>query len=295
MASPTTPTHGKLAMIYRLRPNGFKGAGLNDLTHNASASMTDSSYFEIMIDANGTPDTFKWRENGGAWTEDVAITGAAQTLSGANGDASVAFAATIGHTIGDQWSIGHLKDEPTTESSAEAQVTDAALRVLNPNATLVWSDTGGETVLETYHSDGRAKFTGNVTVVTLTGDNGFILRSGLQKVGYLYEWQFSIEVPLADTTAMQDDWESGLLGISKASGSAGSCYIGDQCMFETINESEIFYLEMFNYDPDDDQTGDHWRVWANMTGLDISAQKGDVVKGPFTLDIQGLPAFIANA
>ena len=38
MASPITPTHGKLIALYRLRPNGFKGSGLNDMTWGTAAA-----------------------------------------------------------------------------------------------------------------------------------------------------------------------------------------------------------------------------------------------------------------
>ena len=65
MASPTSPTHGKLAAIYRLRPNGFKGNGLNDVTWGTGYSGGGTSgYFEVVIDGTGTPDTFKWRQLG---------------------------------------------------------------------------------------------------------------------------------------------------------------------------------------------------------------------------------------
>ena len=85
----------------------FTGAGLDDMTAAESATtgytgLTDKSYI-VEIDATGTPDTFKWSDNGGgSYTTGVAITGAAQTLS--NGIA-VTFAATTGHTLGDKWTF----------------------------------------------------------------------------------------------------------------------------------------------------------------------------------------------
>ena len=75
MASPSTPTHGKLAALYRRRPNGFKGVGLNDLTFGTAATNAATAYYEIVIDAEGTPDTYKWRKDGGGWTADRAGSG----------------------------------------------------------------------------------------------------------------------------------------------------------------------------------------------------------------------------
>lgn len=91
---------------YNGTPNDatFTGSGLNDLTSGgtATAGITATSTYEVEIDATGTPDTFKWRLNGGAYTSGVSITGSAQTLS--NG-ITVTFGATTGHTLGNSWSI----------------------------------------------------------------------------------------------------------------------------------------------------------------------------------------------
>ena len=85
--------------------------GVNDLSAGGTFTGTARTLFEIEIDAKATPDTFKWRKitrdsNGtktiGAWTEDVDITGAAQTLSDG---VTVTFAATTGHTVSDAWTV----------------------------------------------------------------------------------------------------------------------------------------------------------------------------------------------
>lgn len=79
----------------------FVGSGLNDLTAGGTPA-TEDAFVEVEIDGEGTPDTFKWRINGGAYTEGVAITGSAQALS--NG-VTVTFGATTGHTSGESWSF----------------------------------------------------------------------------------------------------------------------------------------------------------------------------------------------
>lgn len=77
---------------------------LDDMTTGAGSSYIGNGapVYDIIIDATGTPDTFKWRKDGGAWTLGEGITGAEQALSGG---VSVTFAATIGHTIGDAWTL----------------------------------------------------------------------------------------------------------------------------------------------------------------------------------------------
>ena len=88
--------------ITGIRPVTFSGTGLNDATSGGTFNGTVYALYEVTIDTTGTPDTFKWRLNGGAYTTGVAITGAAQTLSQG---VQITFAATTGHTLNDTWSI----------------------------------------------------------------------------------------------------------------------------------------------------------------------------------------------
>lgn len=80
----------------------FTGAGLNDATSGGTYSGTVNATYTVIIDATGTPDTFKWKKNSGSFTTGVAITGSAQTLSDG---VTITFAATTGHTLNDQWVI----------------------------------------------------------------------------------------------------------------------------------------------------------------------------------------------
>ena len=84
------------------------GTGLSDLTVDRSGlTGVESQEFQVVIDATGTPDTFKWAQRSlggawGSWTTGVAMTGGWQTL--ANG-IKVKFAATTGHTLNNAWNI----------------------------------------------------------------------------------------------------------------------------------------------------------------------------------------------
>lgn len=80
----------------------FTGTGLNDGTSGGVYTAVVDHTYTIIIDGNGTPDTFKWKKDSGSFTTGVGITGAAQTL--ADG-VTIHFGATTGHTIGDQWVI----------------------------------------------------------------------------------------------------------------------------------------------------------------------------------------------
>lgn len=91
------------AVLTRINPAlQTTGSGLSDITSGGTYSGTTTSTYEVEIDGTGTPDTFKWKKDSGAYTTTVAITGSAQTL--AEG-VTVTFAATTGHTSGNIWKI----------------------------------------------------------------------------------------------------------------------------------------------------------------------------------------------
>lgn len=295
------PTHGKFAQFYRFRKNGFKGAGLNDVTWGTGYSGGGSSgYFEVVIDGElaggGGVDTFKWRKNGGAWTENVDITGLAQTLSDSQ---TILFAATTGHTLADQWTIGNLDTEPCTEDGADAQVTDATRRLLNPNTTRTWTDSGGKTLAVEDCTRGMATFTGPVGAVTVSGNNGFILESGLELAGYLMGWSLNVALDMADRSRCGQHWKENLPGLAGASGGADLYFIGEKSFLTELKDcadGDLKYvlLELFSFDPDLDQTGDHFLAWASITGINVNAPIGEVVKEPVQFQVQGIPSFVAN-
>ncbi len=95
----------------------FHGTGLNDLSTNTQLNGFTGSVdrrFEIKITQAGTPDKFQWRSRvysqrtqNPPWSSNTSITGSSQSLS--NG-VTITFAATTGHTVGDEWSV-HGKTE----------------------------------------------------------------------------------------------------------------------------------------------------------------------------------------
>ena len=80
----------------------FDGSGLDDMDSGGIYTDEDTSIFKIIIDATGTPDTFKWRKDNAAYTTGVAIIGGVITLSDG---VTITFAATTGHTVNDSWEI----------------------------------------------------------------------------------------------------------------------------------------------------------------------------------------------
>lgn len=88
----------------------FTGSGLDDMTVGGHFTGTENRDFLVEIDSTGAPDTFKWSKDGGTtWTENVPITGSAQLLTEG---ITVTFAATTGHTGGDEWAFSTIAVDP---------------------------------------------------------------------------------------------------------------------------------------------------------------------------------------
>lgn len=71
-------------------------------TYTGDRTSWSNTTWDVVVDGNGTPDTFKWRKNlggvSGSYTTGVAMTGSAQLLGEG---ISVQFKQTTGHTIND--------------------------------------------------------------------------------------------------------------------------------------------------------------------------------------------------
>lgn len=294
IAPTQAPTHGVWAALYRFRKNGFKGSGLNDATWGTGFNGSASAYFEVVIDAEGASDTFKWRKNGGSWTAGVAITGAAQTLSDGQ---TITFAATTGHTENDQWSIGNFKTEPCDESGIEARITDEDLRLLNPNAPPTFTDSGGKAVTVIDFTRGKATFNGAVVSVTVTGNNGFVLEAGLEQIGYLIGWQMNISVDMADASRCQQRWKQCLPGEATGNGSANAYFLGEKSFLADLKNAadgslKYVLLQLFTYDPENDQTGNHFLCWATITGIGVNSPLNEIVKEQVNFQITGIPSYV---
>jgi len=261
-------------------------------------AVTGGTGANATINITAIADSMKWRKNGGGWTTLVTITGAAQTLDEGQ---TITFAATTGHTLADQWIIGNLKVEPTTVAGNTAQITAAASRIINPNAPPIWTPTNAVNLLSVNYTTGMATFDGAPGVTTVEGNNGMVPRAALQKVAYLIDWNLSVSLDMADASRMGQNWKEALPGQAGATGGANAYFVGTETMFFNLQNHlatsgpKYFFMELYNYDPDQDQTGDHYLAWATFTGFNMAADIGSVVKESLNFQVIGEPSFMANA
>lgn len=298
MGYQTSPMHGKNASLFRYRPNGFKGVGLNDATWGTGYSDAgNTADFEVVIDAEGTPDTFKWRKNGGGWTATVNCDTGAVTLSDSQ---TILWAANTGHTLADQWVVGNLDTEATSEVGAAAQITEATHRLLLPQKTIAWTDDGGETVMYTEFAAGKAHFTDTVGAVTVSGNNTYIIPSGLDQIGYLTGWTLNVNLDVAEANRCGQPWKEVVPGQAGASGTAEAFLIMSDSFFNDMYESIIdvdepyYLLELYLYDLSQDQTGDSIKCWVSFNSWGTGASVSDTVKENVSFTVHGIPSAVES-
>ena len=191
-----------------------------------------------------------------------------------------------------------LADEPCSESGSQARITDPDRRLLNPNAAIAFVDSGGAKVLGIRHAAGIAVFDDDVEIVTATGVGAYVPPANLVKVGYLYDWQLSVDLDLSEKTVFQDDWKDWQPGIAGATGSAEGFFAGP-AWFNDLGKNIDgttwqFLLQLYSFDPNNDGSGDRFTVWAIFNTLGVTAPIGEMVKEKIGFQVCGMPAFTAN-
>ena len=147
----------------------FSGTGLNDATIGGTFSGASATSYRVQIDGAGTPDTFKWSNDGGStWAATtVSVTGASQTLE--NG-VTVTFAATTGHTSTDRWDFATTVLSAMTVSagtSGTPTAYSAAQNVFQAPGSTVFLDSAAITGNKSADMDAH----GVIARFTATGQN----------------------------------------------------------------------------------------------------------------------------
>jgi hypothetical protein len=93
-------------------PVAFYGTGLNDLVAGTSFSGAGEIAYKVQIDGTGTPNTFKWSDDGGATWDGTTVNCSTSAIA-LNNSMSISFGTTTGHTLGDYWTfVARANDLP---------------------------------------------------------------------------------------------------------------------------------------------------------------------------------------
>jgi len=194
----------------------------------------------------------------------------------------------------------NLTNEACGVADNDAQISDSAKRFLNPNSQdLTFTPTNAVNLESISYFTGYGHFNGPPGVTTCSGTGAYIAAGNISKVGYLYEWNLDFGLDVDEISAFQDDWKSHIVGQAGAQGGAEGYFVGTtwwDILSDHIDDTAFYYLlQLFSYDPDDDQTGDHWNVWASLTGLSVKTGVSGVVKESIGIQVHGEPVFVPNS
>jgi len=105
----------------------FTGGGLDDLTTGGIYDgFKVKTNYRVEIDGTGSPDTFRWSNDGGStWEQEtIGITGSAQALEYG---LTITFGATTGHTINNYWDFAagfEIIEVDSWDNAVDAAVAD---------------------------------------------------------------------------------------------------------------------------------------------------------------------------
>jgi len=195
----------------------------------------------------------------------------------------------------------NLAAEACTVVANDAQITDAAKRLLNPNCTdLLFTPTNAVSLLKIDLLIGKAYFDGAPGVTTCAGTGAYIDQTtDLIKTAYLFNWTLDVVLQAAEKTEFQADWKAFDPGLAEASGSIEGYLVGSNWWDDVEDlvdgtQKAAWLLRLFSYDPDDDMTGDHYDMWAVLSGFGINVPVGELVKETITFQVTGGINFTAN-
>lgn len=152
--------------------------GTLDVTALAGTlTHTSDTDYEVMVSTAGTPDSFIWRKNGGAWSTEVAVTGSPQLIEEG---LTIDFDATTGGVVGDSWSFS--VNVANTAGTRVMDITDGAgtFELKDPTNTITYVE--GATA--NYQVDRNAGIlyinpdqTGALVVNAITPADGFLVKA----------------------------------------------------------------------------------------------------------------------
>ena len=180
----------------------FTGSGLDDITiagaYTGGITATAAVY-QVKIDGTGTPDTFKWSDDGGSSFKQtgISIVSGAQTL---NNGVTIEFAATTGHTSDDLWEFGiaqFITEVLETKSGTTSITPGGTYSGTGGTAYIIIIDSEGTPDTFKWSSDGGVTFTTGVNVATsavaLSGGDGITVRFSGTDTGTLNDtFRFSV-------------------------------------------------------------------------------------------------------
>lgn len=120
----------------------FHGVGLSDVTWGGTPLL--GHVYTVICSTAAATDKFQWRKDGGAWSAEIDMTGAAQALTDG---VTVLFAATTGHTATEYWNnVNTFKWRIDAGAWTEGVAITAAAQTLQNGIKVTFAERIGHTL-----------------------------------------------------------------------------------------------------------------------------------------------------
>jgi len=113
-------------------------------------------------------------------------------------------------------------------------------------------------------------------------------------------WSIDVTLDVADASRLGQNWKEILPGQASANGAANGYLVLVDSFWKAIEDNidttqDYFLLQLFSWDPDKDQSGDHFSAWVTFTSFGTGGNINEVVKEAVAFQVYGIPSFTANA
>ncbi len=159
--------------------------------------------------------------------------------------------------------------EACTESANTAQITDTAKRILDPNETQTFTDSGSETVTRIDYTIGKAWFTGTVGTVTATGKH--VAAANIDLIANLFGWNLEATLEIVDVTCFGATYKETEVGMVGWSGNAEG-YILNSTWKDYMDLTKRWFIKFYI------NAANGFMGWANISGLSEAANINEVIK-----------------
>jgi len=180
--------------------------------------------------------------------------------------------------------VTSMVTEATTESTNTAQITDAAKRMISPNHSQVWTDSGGKTVIHTDYLNGIATFNGNVGTVTVTGS--YIPSANIIEVAQIYGWKLDMSIEIKDATCLGDTSKVKLADLKDWKGTIDQYWL-DSAFYDMWRQYQVggtsiakWLVKLFI----DEANTKYYRGFCFISGVSENVSVNEFVKSAITFE-----------
>ena len=190
--------------------------------------------------------------------------------------------------------VTSMSGEACTINGNNAQITNTIKRLLSPNHSQAFTDSGGAVVVSINYLTGTATFNVAPTSVTCTGS--YIPAANIVSVAQIYGWKLDIAVSLVDATMFGSQWKTNQAIFNDWKGTFDG-YWYDPTWFNALTQIAVggtpiqwWLLKLYI----DYANTLYYEGFANVNGVGDSAPVNDLVKETITFTGYGPLVYLTS-